>query len=159
MHKHLRRLDRLWIDSPIYFLTTCTQRRRQVLTSKPVAAILIDEFRQAPARHGWIVGSYVIMPEHVHFFCAPERDAKPLSYFIREWKSWTSRRISAGLPRPATAATGLWQREFFDHILRSDESYGEKWNCVRDNPVRAGLATCAEHWPYFGTLEYFQLAR
>jgi hypothetical protein len=46
--------------------------------------------------------------------------------------------------------TSLWQPGFFDHILRSDESYAEKWNYVRDNPVRAGLVKDADKWPYQG---------
>jgi hypothetical protein len=39
-----------------------------------------------------------------------------------------------------------------DHLLRSDESYAEKWNYVRENPVRAGLAQSAEDWPYAGEI-------
>jgi REP element-mobilizing transposase RayT len=85
---------------------------------------LLDELRQ---RHGWAICSYVIMPGHVHFFCAPDPDCKSLSDFMREWKSWASRRINGLPPRPTTAATTLWQREFFDHILRSNESYAQKW--------------------------------
>jgi hypothetical protein len=42
---------------------------------------------------------------------------------------------------------GLWQPGFFDHVLRSDESYAEKWNDVRENPVRA-LVQTADDWPY-----------
>ena len=33
----------------------------------------------------------------------------------------------------------IWQKSFIDHILRSDESYGNKWEYVRQNPERAGL--------------------
>jgi hypothetical protein len=36
--------------------------------------------------------------------------------------------------------------EFFDHLLRSEESYDQKWNYVRDNPVRANLAQKAAEW-------------
>jgi putative transposase len=50
-----------------------------------------------------------------------------------------------------------WQREFFDHLLRSSESYGEKWNYVRDNPVRAGLVTSVEGRPHAGELERLEL--
>jgi REP element-mobilizing transposase RayT len=159
MHKHLQRLDRVWIEFPVYFITACTFRRRPILARDATAGVRVDELRQARERHGWAIGSYVIMPDHVHFFCAPERDAKRLSDFMREWKSWTSRRIRTVLPRPATAATkasaetSLWQREFFDHVLRSQESYAEKWDYVRDNPVRAGLVTSSDHWPYFGRIE------
>ena len=142
VHKHLRRLDRIWLDAPIYFVTTWTRNRRQVLARDEVACILIGEWRAAHQHHGWAIGRYVIMPDHVHFFCRPELDAKPLSEFVGSWKSYTSRKINAlARPRSTPAATTLWQREFFDHVLRSDESYSEKWNYVRDNPVRAGLVS------------------
>jgi hypothetical protein len=45
-----------------------------------------------------------------------------------------------------------WQKGFFDHVLRSDESYSQKWEYVRENPVRAGLAKTLEDWPYWGEL-------
>jgi putative transposase len=159
MHKHLQRLDRVWIEFPIYFITVCTFRHRPILGRDVIADVLVDELRHAHERHGWAIGSYVIMPDHVHFFCAPEPDAKKLSDFLREWKSWTNRRIRADLPRPTTAATktnadtSLWQREFFDHVLRSEESFQEKLNYVRDNPVRAGLVPSFYDWPYFGRIE------
>lgn len=156
MHKHLRRLDRIWLDSPIYFLTICTKKRRAILAKREASEILISEWDAARKRHGWAVGRYVIMPDHVHFFCRPELGAKKLSEFIGAWKRWTSRGINALCePRSATAATGmaLWQREFFDHVLRSGESYGEKWVYVFDNPVRAGLVSTASEWKYAGQLE------
>jgi REP element-mobilizing transposase RayT len=158
MHKHLRRLHRIWPDSPIYFITMCRKRRRAVLARDEVAEILTDEWRAAHNRHGWAVGRYVIMPDHVHFFCRPELDARKLSEFIGAWKSWTSRKINAlGAPRSATAATALWQREFFDHVLRSNESYCEKWNYVFDNPVRAGLVSTAHEWKFAGEIETLML--
>jgi REP element-mobilizing transposase RayT len=68
MHKHLRRLQRVWIDWSIYFITSCTCKRRAILASKEVAAIPTDEWRDAHSRHGWAIRRYVIMPNHVHFF-------------------------------------------------------------------------------------------
>ena len=98
------------------------------------------------------------MPDHVHFFCRSELDAKPLSDFVGFWKSYTSRRIhTLARPPSAPAATTLWQREFFDHVLRSNESYAEKWNYVRDNPVRADLVSSADEWPYAGEIETLML--
>jgi len=41
-----------------------------------------------------------------------------------------------------------WQKGFFDHVLRSAESYSQKWHYVRENPVRAGLISRWEDWPY-----------
>ncbi|MFZ3377174.1 MAG: transposase [Chthoniobacterales bacterium] len=138
MHEHLRRLDRVWIEPPIYFITTCTRDRRNVLTHETAASALIDEWKRARERHRWAIGRYVIMSDHVHFFCRPEREAKTLSRFVGAWKTWTSRKIQKARPQPTATATtpqALWQREFFDHLLRSSDSYSEKWNYVRENPV------------------------
>ncbi len=167
-HKHLRRLDEIWVEAPIYFITTCTSNRTKLLATAEVAAILVDEWRTADPRHGWVVGRYVIMPDHVHFFCTPRPDAKTLSEFVRLWKQWTTKRIRSSVaalvkrgsvlsgtePRLTSAATdAIWQREFFDHVLRSNESYEEKWSYVRQNPVRAGLVARADEWLFQGEIQ------
>ena len=88
--------------------------------------------------------------DHVHFFCVCDeaQGGKSLSDFVGGFKQWTAKAIlrNSGLPAP------LWQSEFFDHLLRSDESYGSKWTYVRENPVRAGLAQSPEDWPYAGEI-------
>ena len=45
-----------------------------------------------------------------------------------------------------------WQEGFFDHLLRSGESYAQKWEYVRMYPVRAGLSARPEEWPYQGEM-------
>ena len=64
------------------------------------------------------------------------------------FKQWTAKGIlqATGLALP------FWQKEFFDHVLRSDESYESKWDYVRENPVRAGLVSRADDWPYAGEI-------
>jgi REP element-mobilizing transposase RayT len=97
------------------------------------------------------------MPDHVHLFCAPEPNGASLSAFVGSWKRLSSRQISE-LPRTMSAAAGpIWQREFFDHLLRSEESYDQKWNYVRDNPVRAGLVQCAKDWSFAGEIDELRL--
>jgi len=46
-----------------------------------------------------------------------------------------------------------WQAEFFDHILRSGESYSQKWDYVKENPVRAGFVVRSDEWPWQGEVE------
>ena len=106
----------------MYFVTTCTYQRKAILAREEVAKILIHEWSSARERHGWTIGRYVIMPDHVHFFCAPEFDAKTLPIFVGSWKEWTSKAIKGQLRRTGS----IWQQEFFDHVLRSSESYSEK---------------------------------
>ena len=46
----------------------------------------------------------------------------------------------------------LWQERFFDHLLRSQAAYAEKYDYVIENPVRASLVPLAKQWPYQGSL-------
>jgi REP element-mobilizing transposase RayT len=156
VHKHLRRLERVWIDHPIYFITTCTVRRRPILATHEVAAIMIDEWRNAHDRHGWALGRYVIMPDHVHFFCRAELDSKALPVFMQRWKEWTSKQVA----RDLKVSGRVWQpRKLsgFDHVLRSSESYSQKWDYVKENPVRAGLVQKSDDWPFQGGIESLML--
>jgi putative transposase len=139
------------MEPPIYFITICTRNRRNILTHETAASVLIEEWQRARERHRWAIGRYVIMPDHVHFLCRPEHQAKTLSRFVGAWKTRTRRKIQKAKPQPTAAVTtpqSLWQREFFDHLLRSSESYKGKWNYVRENPVRSGFVASADDWSY-----------
>ncbi len=89
------------------------------------------------------------MPDHVHFFCSAEFNATKLSKFLQSWKQWTSKRIS----REVGLLGKIWQAEFFDHVLRSGESYSQKWDYVRENPKRAGLVANRDDWLWQGEIE------
>jgi REP element-mobilizing transposase RayT len=104
-------------------------------------------------RHGWAIGRYVVMPDHVHFFCSAELDAKMLPTFMQAWKQWTSKRMT----RELTLSGTVWQEEFFDHVLRSSESYSQKWDYVKENPVRADLVKKSDEWPWQGEVESLML--
>jgi REP element-mobilizing transposase RayT len=147
VHKHLRRLQEVWVDAEIYLINVCSHRRQPVLASEPLAPELVAALRRAAETTGWRVGRYVIMPDHVHFFCWRGDDARSLSEFVGSWKSWTTHRAWE-----LGHEGRLWQREFFDHLLRDEESYAEKWEYVRQNPVRAGLCSAPEQWPYQGDM-------
>jgi len=146
--RHLRRLDRVFDDlpGPIFFITCCVRNREPLLDSPQVSAVLVSAWETSPNVYRWIVGRYVVMPDHVHFFAAPcSEEARSLSAFVASWKRWTKRGIlGLGLARFE------WQAEFFDHVLRSSESYESKWEYVRANPVRARLVSKPEDWPFQG---------
>ena len=65
---------------------------------------------------------------------------------------WRAQWTAKGILRATGLAQPFWQKEFFDHLLRSDESYEFKWLYVRENPVRAGLVSTADDWPYAGEI-------
>ena len=147
--EHLRRLANVWLRNPIYFVTVCTLHRKPILAAPVPVDILREAWQSTPEKHGWVVGRYVVMPDHVHFFARPQLQGKTVAAFVRDWKKWTSRRLSSIAPAEQT----IWQLEFFDHVVRSEKSYAEKWEYVRQNPVRAGLVAGPDDWPFSGELE------
>ena len=75
------------------------------------------------------VGRFVVMPDHLHLFVRGGAD-----FNLAQWVNGLKRAISVALG--ATKKRPLWQPGFFDHVLRNDESYSQKWEYVRENPVR-----------------------
>jgi putative transposase len=88
------------------------------------------------------------MPDHVHLFVRGGADFV-LSQWIRMLKRSLSKSISVDLPH--------WQEGFFDHLLRHSESYSQKWEYVRQNPVRAGLVKEPDDWPNQGEIVHMPL--
>jgi putative transposase len=146
--KHLTRLGDVWVPAPIYFVTVCTEGRARRLHTTTFHAIAVEVWRNCERLYGWFVGRYVLMPDHVHFFVTDGRGENGLSLNVGKWKEWTAKYAA----RRHGETMPLWQGEFFDQVMRSGESYSQKWEYVRNNPVRAGLVTQADDWPYQGAL-------
>ena len=140
-----------------YFITICTREKRCILSSiqKPsaggvgdgapavprvrltsVGQIVDKTITDAQAHYGWLsVDRYVIMPNHVHLLitvkaggtpraASPTKAAVPA--FVSSLKSITVRRC--GVP--------LWQRSFYDHIVRNEAEYREIAEYIDANPAR-----------------------
>jgi putative transposase len=149
MHRHLPRLKIYWYALPLFFITTSIYHRQCILADRSAAEILLEEWHQAFFRHGWCVGRYVIMPDHVHFLCTPARkDARTLSRFMQEWKQWTSKRLI----RECGYSPPVWQAEFFDHVVRSPSRATQIEEYIVSNPVRAGLVEKETEWPWQGEI-------
>jgi putative transposase len=146
MPERLRRLEYAFQRLPIYFVTACTHDRRSILNNRDIHRRLI-EFGKEGSDHGAWLGAYVLMPEHLHAFVVIDDERMNLSRWIKSLKNSLSKTLRASrVPAPH------WQKGFFDHILRSGESYSAKWDYVRENPVRAGLVKQWTEWPFVGEI-------
>jgi len=144
--ERLQRLDQIFPRYPIYFVTTCTAKRRLLLANEVIHRAF-ESFASQGEVHGAFVGRYVLMPDHLHLFVALNDERISISQWTKALKGALSKSL-----RLAGHSAPHWQKGFFDHILRSSESYEEKWNYVHDNPVRAGLVADATAWPYAGEI-------
>jgi REP element-mobilizing transposase RayT len=127
----------------VVFVTVCAVKRRAILASPRIHQTIVSAWRGAST---WPVGRYVVMPDHIHFFCAPNgNDIPSLERWMRYWKSVVTKGIGA-------KCGDVWQRDHWDRQLRSVESYADKWESVRRNPVRHGYCDDPDEWPFQGEL-------
>jgi putative transposase len=137
-----------FVRHPLVFLTVCTAHRVPVLNNVGSHTILAKLWHDSRQRNGWRVGRYVIMPDHIHLFAMPGENPESFREWVSIWKSISARQIVL-----ATGAVApIWQRDYFDRFIRTAESYGDKWDYVWNNPVRAGLVGKTEDWPYQGVI-------
>ncbi len=141
----LSRLDRIQTDQLFYFLTLCTHNRAPIL-AQPKIHQAFRFFTESAVTHGVFVGRYVIMPDHIHLFAAFDENAS-LSIWIKSLKNSLSKTLrEENIPSPH------WQKGYFDHLLRTGESYESKWEYVLQNPVRYHLVSESTPWPFQGEI-------
>ena len=123
----------------IVFVTVCTKDRRRWLACEQAHRLLVHVWRQVDA---WLTGRYVLMPDHLHLFAAPRDLRFTMERWLQYWKSQFTKAHKH--------EDWVWQAHAFHYRLRQGESYSQKWLYVRVNPLRAGLASDVEAWPYQG---------
>jgi len=126
-------------QSSIVLLTIATEKRSPWLACETAHRLLHDTWLVARA---WLVGDYLLMPDHLHAFCAPH----DLHFTIENWIAFWKRefRLKHGRPKWKFQSLG-WH-----HRLRNSENYSQKWLYVQENPLRRGLVRRMEDWPYKG---------
>ena len=94
------------------------------------------------------VHGVVVMPDHVHMIFTPLNDdiGNPfgLAEIMNGIKGTSAHSINKSLNRRGP----VWQREFFDHVLRSDEGIHSKAQYICENPVRRGLVAEVDDYPW-----------
>ncbi len=125
----------------IVWATVCTKDRVPWLANDEAHQHLYSVWQAAQK---WLVSNYIIMPDHLHFFAA----ATELDYPFEDWVTYWERMFR----RRHSHESWKWQPHPFHHRLRDGESYTEKWHYLRNNPVRKGLVTNPDDWPYQGRI-------
>ena len=121
-----------------YFITICTKDRKPILCN-----IVGDDAHIVPKKYGLIlekyirnveeIEKYVIMPDHIHFIIRIDNGTmwassptKKVENIIRSLKILTTKEI--GKP--------IFQRSYYDHVIRNQMDYAEIWQYIENNPVK-----------------------
>ncbi len=131
--KKLRLQNFNYAENGYYFLTLCTEGRKQVLSE-----IILDADKCACVElksYGEVVDSYirtipgidkyVIMPNHVHMIIR-KTNGKNIASDVRSLKILVTKKIGES----------IWQTSYYDHIIRNESDYAEKWRYIDENPAK-----------------------
>jgi putative transposase len=136
-----------WQQESVYFVTFCVEERKHVLADPRAWQVIL---RTCERLNEWTTLAVISMPDHLHILAAPlDREASVSAY-----SKWFKRWFNEAYCRPSVSdgrrfiQTWQWQEGCFDRLLRSDESFSDKWAYLRENPVRASLVTDSDDWPY-----------
>jgi putative transposase len=144
-HRNIRRPGAHYVGQREYFITFCCCGRRAVFAEPEKALWLVEELRRHSARHHFAVYAYCVMPEHFHALVRGLELGSDLLAFLKGFKQETAyefRKKFHGV---------LWQKKFYDHILRRDDLAERVAAYIWANPVRKGICGDALEYPFSGS--------
>ena len=109
--------------------------------NKSVIAVL----KEIAQKFGYAVITFCLMPDHLHLLVQAREGCQSLERFIGAFKNVTTR-----LYWRQGGERKLWQRGFYEHIVRQDEDLTTVSDYIMNNPVRAGLVEEPEQYPWLG---------
>ena len=143
---------RAWHPGGTYFFTVnLLQRNNNALLTEH-----IDVLRSAVAKvkktHPFTIHAWVVLPDHMH--CVIELPEGDADYKTR----WMLIKLlfSKAIPkteylskiRKQRRERGIWQRRYWEHLIKNDADYAAHMDYVYINPVKHGLFKQVAHWPY-----------
>jgi putative transposase len=144
-----------------YFFTVNLADRSQALLTEHIG-LLRSAFEYTRERHPFIVDAIVVLPEHMHaIWTLPAGD----SDFALRWrliKTFFSRGLPHGERRSNSrqrkGERGIWQRRYWEHLIRDEADFSRHVDYIHINPVKHGLVLRVAEWPHSSFHRYVQAA-
>jgi len=129
-----------------YFVTACTLHRERILTNPDWAHFVVRAIITAAKSTSFYLHAWCVMPDHVHVLAEGAEDASALPRFVQHWKRATTFEFKQRSGRD------LWQRIFYDRVLRSTEAVSTVAWYMWLNPVRKGMCREVVDYPWSGSM-------
>jgi len=143
---------RLYIEGGTYFFTVVMQGRRPVFSDPQAVERLDQVMRTVMAKQSFTIEAMTILPDHLHcMWSLPEGD----SDFSGRWKQIKYRFSLDFEKNPERSGSmlkkkekGLWQRRFWEHLIRDQEDFNRHVDYIHYNPVKHGLVERPVDWEH-----------
>jgi len=127
------------------FVTMCCEHRKPVFLDGNRAKWIAEFLRVEAHLHLFLVDAYCVMPDHLHFLAFGKAPRSNLLVLAKSFKQKT------GYIYQKETSVRLWQKNFYDHMLRASEESNGVAAYIWMNPVRKGLCKNFEDYPFSGS--------
>ena len=143
------------IPGATYFFTVTTHRRQRLLTDPRCRVSLRNAINQVRLKMPFEIIAWVLMPDHLHAVWQLPPNDKDFSLRWSLIKQQVTRDCVVWLPRQDLSASrekrgegSLWQRRFWEHLIRDETDFSRHLDYIHYNPVKHGYVSKVTDWPY-----------
>ena len=145
LRKNIRLSSENYTGKRGFFITICCADRQKFFARASLCRWFTKLLRQDAASHQFAVHAYCLMPDHVHLLVEGLAPCSDLLGFVKALKTKSSEAW-----RQKTSLI-LWQKKFYDYILRQKDSHDDVAWYIWTNPVRARMCLRPEDFPFAGS--------
>jgi putative transposase len=131
-----------------YFLTICTVDRAACFIAAEAVKLAVDQILRIATQEAMAIPVYLLMPDHAHLLVDGENAAADLTLFMKLAKQ------HSGFEFKKKYGKQLWQKGYYEHVLRDAEKSEEVIEYIVSNPVRGKLVENPDDYPYWGSTVY-----
>jgi putative transposase len=145
---------RYFVAGGTYFFTIVTYRRRPLFADRRNVQRLRDAIGEVKRDQPFEIQAAVVLPDHLHFIWTlppgDDRYSKRIGrikvLFTRSWHDTQEPPQDLSLSRRKHRESDVWQRRFWEHVIRDEREFERCLDYLHYNPVKHGLATCPHLW-------------
>jgi putative transposase len=147
---------RHYIPGAMVFFTVITHEKRPLFTEPLARTCLRQAIEKIRKTRPFALDAIVLLPDHLHtLWTLPVSDGNFSVRWRRIKEEFTEQYLLAGgqeSPRSASRQRrqerGIWQRRFWEHIIRDEVDFERHLDYIHYNPVKHGLVACPRDWPF-----------
>jgi putative transposase len=146
-------IRRYYFPGQIVFITQVVKKRTPIFLNEDMVTLLKANIRYTKDNHSFKILAYVILPDHFHLLIQPNGESN-FSQIMHAMKSRFTRAYKK--KKGISNHINLWQRRFWDHVIRDEQDFENHFHYIHFNPIKHGYVDHPNDWVYSSYIEWLK---
>ncbi|MFZ5809647.1 MAG: REP-associated tyrosine transposase [Chloroflexota bacterium] len=139
-------IRRYYIPGAAVFITQTTNHRTPLFENSMAITLLRETLHNVQSIHPFTMLGFVFLPDHFHIIIQPKGN-NTFSQIMHSFKTNFTKQYKAIIGYPPSQTLHVWQRRFWDHIIRNDHDFETHLHYIHYNPVKHGCFCQSKNRP------------